>query len=185
MCVGEVGVRGGLWWEGWGYGGGRIQTHEDWGSSISPLPLLPHAPLSSSFCLNNEGWCIDGESKVSAVANGPWTTLQSHVPVDSLLSQVTKHRVPLVLEHNHCVVHSGAACYTPTCCVPTPISLCCHSSKSTAVCDLSFVTASLMRIHHNTPVQTGKPKTNACKLAALFFQTAICFSVAMSVTTAA
>lgn len=53
-------VRG---WEGRGeaVGGGRIQIQ---GNSPPSTP-------SSSFSPNNEGWCMDRVSKVSAVASGP------------------------------------------------------------------------------------------------------------------
>lgn len=108
----------------------------------SPLLFLP---LS-----NNKGQCRDGVSKVREVASGPRTTLQSHVSVDSSLSQLTKHRVPLVLEDNRCAVHSGAACHSLTRCAHARVSLCCHSSESIAVCDLSFMTGASMRIEYTS-----------------------------------
>lgn len=37
------------------------------------------------------------------------TTLQSHVPVNSSLSQLTKHRVPPVLQDDRCAVRRAAA----------------------------------------------------------------------------
>lgn len=98
---------------------------------------------------------MDGVSKVSSVASGPWTTVLSHVPVNSSLSQLTKHRMPLVLEDNRCVVHSSAAFYTPACCAHARVSLCCHSSKSAAVCDLSFMTSPSMKIPEYT-CKTGQ-----------------------------
>lgn len=61
---------------GVGMGGVRLwgrenpNTRSQW-VIYSPLLPLPPAPLSSSFCPNNTGQCMDGVSKVSAVASGP------------------------------------------------------------------------------------------------------------------
>lgn len=96
-------------------------------------------------------------SKVGAVASGPRAALRSHVPVSGSLSQLTTHRMPLVLEDDRCVYHSGAASHSPTCCVHAPVSLCGHSRKSIAVCDLSFMTAASMKMQQSTPMQRGKP----------------------------
>lgn len=145
----------------WGEGESK---HKEPQGHLSPfyslfllLLFLPPSPLTMKLgawmgCQGSTQWPV-----------GPRTTLQSHVPVNTSLSQLTKHRVPLVLEDNRCVVHSGASRHSLTCCVSARLSICHHSSKSTAVCDLSFMTAASTGIDRNGPEQRGT-LTKACKL---------------------
>lgn len=65
VCGGR-GERGGMD-GGEGMGGVRLWGREN--PNTRKLRVI--SPPSSSFSPNNEGWCMDRVSKVSAVASGP------------------------------------------------------------------------------------------------------------------
>lgn len=71
-----------------------------------------------------------------------------------------------MLEDNRCVVHRGAAFHSPTCCASARVSLCCHSSKSTAGCDLPFTTVAFVRVDQDTSVRRRTLKEKKCTKAA-------------------
>lgn len=90
-------------------GGGRIQIGGNQGVISQPLYSCHSSPRPPPTMKAGAWTGCQGSMQWPVNPPPAPTTLQSHVSVNSSLSQLTKHRVPLVLQDDRCAVRCAAA----------------------------------------------------------------------------